>query len=264
MILYLDSYPIESTNNACEHYRKSFDWSGISEEIKQNGAFHFNVSDVLELFPCLSLDERYDLYCYVSREYHGLWGHVAAVRKDTAPNPTNIQPHFLLGHSFELPDAALPPMEVIYNDGSPFGYLEALLAAKLLTALPYTCFEKDHWQRCAFYPPAHFESEWECYIDLSDWRPRLLRDGWKDRDNTMYLCWRQFENGFGSSDGRDTICLAQHKFLSNLALYHGFAPKKTRPVYKSQLDEDSRYGETNRCCVATVRELMLAREKSRY
>lgn len=261
MTIYLDGYPIKSIDNACGHYGNSFDWNGISEAVKQNGAFYFNVSDALKLFPCLELDERYALYCYVSNQYHGMWGRVAAVKKDISPNPINIRPDFLMsGHSFELPDAALPPMEVIYSDGSPYGYFEALLAMNLLFALPYTCFEQPHQKSCAFCPPAHFESGWERYIDLPDWRPRLVQD---ERNSILYLCWRHFENGIGSSDGRDRIYLAQHSFFPKLAAYHAFTPKDRHSMYKAQLDEDSRYGETRRCCVTSVQQILLAREKSK-
>lgn len=261
MTVYLDDYPIESINHVCKQYMNSFDWSGISEAIKQNGAFHFDVSDALKLFPGLALDERYALYCYVSREYHGIWGHVAAVKKDISQNPVNVQPDSLFGHSFELPDAALPPMEVIYNNGSPSGYFEALLAMKLLSALPYTRFEQEHWESCVFCPPAHFRSEWECYIDLPDWRPRLVQHG---QSSTLYLCWRHFENGLGSSDGRDRIYLVQHSFLFNLTAYHAFIPKDTHSVFKAQLNEDSRYGKGRCCCVASSHQILLAQEKPQF
>lgn len=261
MTIYLDSYPIEDRNDACFRYMDSFDWRGISEKVKRDGVIHFEVSDALSLFPHLELDERYALYCYVSRQYHGLWGRVAAVKEDTSPAPINIQKDSPLGPSFELPAAALPPMEVLYNDGSPTGYFEALLAMKLLSALPYTCFEQQRWDECIFFPPAHYKSKWEQYIDLPDWRPRLVQD---HREGvSLYACWRHYENGLGSSDGRDQIYLVQHFFYSDLKLYHFFEPKDTLTMYKSRLDEDSRYGEARHCCVASSHEILLTRERAR-
>lgn len=261
MATYLDSYPIESCNDACFQYMNSFDWKGIREAAMRNGPFHFDVSDTLRLFPHLELDERYALYCYVSPEYHGLWGRVAAVKRDTSPDPIHVKPDPLWEYSFELPDTALPPMEVIYNDGSPFGYFEALLAGELLSALPYVCHEQQHWDNCIFFPPALYEAEWERYLDLPDWRPRLVQDSCGGV--SLYICWRHFENGLGVSDGRDLIYLTEHSFYSGLKFYHFLELKNPRSMYKSQLNEDSRYGEAKHCCVASSQRILLAREKAR-
>lgn len=109
MAVYLDDYPIHSSDEACSRYMAAIDWRLVSQEIETNGVSYFDVSDTLPLFPHLTLDDDYILFCYVTREYHGLWGRVAALQKDTPSPPVNVQPKGPLGPSFELPDAAVPP-----------------------------------------------------------------------------------------------------------------------------------------------------------
>lgn len=257
-MIYLDDYPLEAVNEACFHYmHHSINWDKAFDETNRRGVSYFHVSDAIRLFPHLKLDKQYALYCYVAREYHGLWGQVAAVRTDASPEPVNIRTDFLLGPSFDLPEAGVPPMEAIYNDGSPFGFFEALLAAELLSAIPYTRFEQEHWDNCVLCPPPHYETEWERYIELPDWRPRFLPDRSMP---SIYLCWRNFQSGWGSSDGCDSIYLARHTFQSRLAEYHAFYQKDRPTLFRSRLDDDSRYGKENRCCVAVASQILLARQ----
>ena len=90
MAVYLDDYPIHSSDEACSRYMAAIDWRLVSQEIETNGVSCFDVSDTLPLFPHLTLDDDYILFCYVTREYHGLWGRVAALQKDTPSDRKSV------------------------------------------------------------------------------------------------------------------------------------------------------------------------------
>lgn len=78
---YLDGYPLEEHYAICRRFLcDGMDWSSISENIRKNGVITFDISNVLSCFPHLELDENYKLICYLTREYHGIWGRIAAVK----------------------------------------------------------------------------------------------------------------------------------------------------------------------------------------
>ena len=142
---YLDSYPLKEHYSACKKYLQQLDWNTKSKEIESKGVIHFDVSDVISLFPHLELDENYELICYLSSEYHGIWGNIAAIELGADKTPiiyskNHFLSQFSMGTHFELPKSAVQPLEAIYNDGTPEGYFEAVLCSLFLEAIPYTHF----------------------------------------------------------------------------------------------------------------------------
>ena len=240
------------------------DWNRILEEAHTNHASYFDVSDSLSLFRHLELDKAYILYCYVTHEYHGLWGRVAAVKKNKPLEPI-VQDGgrygFFCGPKLELPDSSVPPMEAIYHDGTPHGYFEALLADMFFHALPYARFEQEFWDNCITSPPNRFDFDWDIYEKLTDWRPYMYTDCYGGV--TVSMCWRHFENGFGSSDGCDTIRRSQHHFWNELLLLRFLEGQEdaSRDMYKSHIDNNKRYRDGRRCCVARERSIIIARQK---
>ena len=266
MVTYLTDYPLEACNSACRRYMNDIDWKRVSQEARANHVAHFDVSDAMSIFSHLELDEEYALYCYISHEYHGLWGRVAAVKKSEPLEPQKIDPKGefggLFGPSFELPDSAAPPMEAIYHDGTPHGYFEALLAKEFFSALPYVRFEQIHWDHCIVQHPERFFDGWNIYEQIPDWRPHMITT---QHDNVIIsMCWRHFENGFGASDGCDRIRLSQHHFHDELKWHH-FAESQTKrhTMYKAQIDDDKRYGKGRHCCVASENSITIAVQKDR-
>lgn len=263
--IFLDSYPLNKHYSMCREYLYNLDWSAKSEAVKKNGVIVFDISDVLNLFPHLELDEHYQLMCYLSSEYHGLYGQVAAIQHGSESSPI-LDPElqwmsFLLqGPYFSLPKTAVPPMEAIYNDGTPEGYFEAVLCEIFLSALPYTCFEKDHWNIILTTPPTAFNQTWDIHLSILDWQPRVIYCN--DTCQFLTLLQRNIENGFGSSDGRDSIYLTQYTFQHDLALYHAFHPKTPREPYPGQIDDNSRYTDIRHCCVSISSSISVAKEKN--
>jgi hypothetical protein len=263
---YIDDYPLKEHYASCEEFLYDvLDWDLMSKRIRAEGVIYFDISNALNLFPHLELDEDYKLVCYLSKEYHGIWGRIAAIKNGDSCEPV-IDPKdewlskLFHGQCFELPECAVPPMEAIYNDGSPHGYLEALLAEEFLGAIPYTRFEQEHWDKCIFQYPNSFPSGWNIYENIYDLRPHITTTDYGSV--IVSVCWLHFENGIGASDGCDTIRLSQHEFSKNLSLRR-FAEKMSNSsgMYKGHIDDDSRYREGRRCCVSSERAITIAVQK---
>ncbi len=262
---YLDHYPLKEHYDVCREYLYGkTDWQSKSTELKEKGVIWFDISNAINLFPHLELDEDYALICYLSSEYHGLWGHVAALHHSASRTPI-IDSEFerlsklIWGTHFKLPEAAVPPMEAIYNDGTSEGYLEALLCDLFLSAFPYTRHEQEHLDIIMTEPPFMLGNAWDSYVDIPDWRPRaIVKSGHAD---TIIAFRREIENGIGASSGQDRIYLSQYNFQSWLGLYHSLLPQKSRAKYQGQIDDDARYTDKRRCCVSVVSSLLIAQEK---
>lgn len=259
---YYPDHLLKRHYNAALQYMHRLNWNAISAEIKEKGPIHFDVSDAISLFPHLELDENYKLRCYLSSEYHGIWGRVAAVEIGAPEDPVVCQDDFLtklfLGQHFELPENAAPPLEAVYNDGSPEGYFEAVLCDWFLYALPYVCFERKNWDIVATKPPADIETAWNTYEQIPDWRPRVRINR---RTGTVLVLRHRIENGIGSSSGQDEIYLTQCNFCYHLAQRHAFAPKENRSMCKGQIDNDRRYTDQRHCSVFLESSVLIAEEK---
>lgn len=263
---YLDRYPLRNHYDFCRNYLFSqIDWDSKSAEIAENGVIWFDITGVIGLFPHLELDENYDLICYLSSEYHGLWGRVAALHRGALRTPVidselEWLSRLFHGKQFKLPEAAVFPMEAIYNDATPEGYFEALLCERFLSALPYARYEQELWDVIMTQPPSSLDDRWDSYVSIQDWRPRAIGD--ERRVNTLLVFQRKIENGIGGSSGRDRIYLTQYSFQSRLGPYHSLSAVNRRAEYRAQIDDDTRYSQTRRCCVSAASSILIAEEKS--
>ena len=256
MSVYLDDYPLADCNDACRKYISQLDWKKIRELTKEQRVVHFDISDAINMFPHLELDDHYALYGYVSREYHGPWGCVAAVRKDSSAEPIkNDESKLAVAFGlFDFPDTAVSPMEAIYHDGTPFGFFEALLADRFFTAFPHTseieCINKQ---------PENFPERWNVYVEPSDWRVKLVQNG---RSCDIYAYWKHFGYPFSRINERDTISLGHHNFCTDLK-WRSMAEQieNKRSIYKNHIKDDSRYYEGHQCCVSNSKSIMIAERR---
>ena len=257
----LKQYPLIELTEACSNYMRNLDWNQISKDARSNFVSCFDVSSSMRLFPHLQLDENYDLFCYITYEYHGLWGRVAAIKKSEDHKAIIKQERGLLhGPEFELPDGSVPPMEAIYNDGTPYGYFEAIIAQEFFSGLPYVCFERKNWDHCIATHPKNYKKHWRIFVNFPDFMPHL--DFSDDGYVSITACWREFENGFGSSDGKDSIYLRSHSFHNNLKFYlFQESRKNSFGMHKSHIDDDKRYTDARHCCVFNTTSIEIAKQK---
>ena len=255
----LSQYPLEEHYRRCRRYMNSMDWDEISDAIAKKGTIAVDVSDAISLFPHLELDSEYQLICYMTSEYHGIFGRVTAVNKadDWIPQceiDKDFRPRSS-GNKLFLPECVLPPMEAIFNDGSAEGYFEAVLFSLFIHALPRACLLRDHWTYIMNTLPDNYEKKWEYQVTLADYSPRYS-------DQTITALNRILENGMSGSDGKDRIYLSRFEFCKNVNEYLFRTVIRTkRPIETKHITESKRYSEKRKCCVFTESCLLVAREK---
>ena len=253
----LDDYPFDSALDAALRYINRTDWDTIHRRIGEESVICFDVSNMVSVFPHLSLHGDYTLQCYMAREYHGSFGEIAAVKKGN-PTAPDIQKglHF---PTYRLPDTAVPPLDALYHDGSPHGYLEALLMAQFLSVFPRFHHENPGARRCLTQPPADLHENWDSFVELSDWRPRLFR-----HDNgsaTLYACWLSYSSPFGSGDGRDSICLREHTFTDIFSLRLMRCLRHETANTNSPIYGDLKRAPTPYCCAHSTSSIQIAKEQ---
>lgn len=253
----LDDYPFDSALDAALRYVRSFDWDAIHRRIGEESVICFDVSDIVSVFPHLSLHGDYTLQCYMAREYHGYYGNIAAIRKGAICEPLVKEGRYF--SSFTLPDTAADPLDALYHDGSPHGYLEALLIAQFLFVLPRLYLQNREARRCLTQPPADLHENWDSFVELSDWRPRLFRCD--NGSATLYACWRFYRFPIGSSDGCDSICLQEHTFYNLYALRLMRCLQHETTNTNSPIYGDLKRAPTPYCCAHSTSSIQIAKEQ---
>ncbi len=261
----ITDYPlVENYTVGRDYIYKKFDWKGISEDVRKYGFVQFDVSSAIDIYDHLSLDDEYRLICYVTREYHGLWGRVAAVKKGEHDKATAVEgalSGLFHGPELVLPDGAAPPMEAIYHDGWAHGYLDTVLCNQLLTSLPYAQFEHNQWEELIDERPQDMRENWNEWVHIPDWHIRAIPSG--NEIGYILAFRRHFENGFGSSDGIDRIYLDSYSECAALDLYNHFSETKQRTtMYKTHISGRDRYSEHRRCCVFGHNEVEVACQRN--
>lgn len=256
----LSQYPLENHYRVCSQYiRQSIDWTDIRNTIREKGTVSIDVSNTISLFPHLELDADYSLICYMTSEYHGIWGRVAAIKNgepwEKKRDESKTATHPLFGNELDIPEYAVPPMEAIYNDGTAEGYFEAVLCSLFLDAIPYTCFQQNRWNMIERLLPENYDDAWDSKVALADWNPRYS-------GHTLTALSRRIENGFGASDGKDRIYLTQFNFCTSVNDHLLMTVLRTkRPIDTNHITDSNRYGETRKCCVFTQSSVLVAVQK---
>jgi len=263
-IVYLGDYPLKERMRMSRNYVYSeIDWETIRRTVYSGAMAVFDVSDAVEMFPHLELDADYDLICYVSKEYHGMHGRVAAIKKGDSSAPVKREESLLDREfgAFDLPESAVFPIEAMYNDGTSEGYLEAVLFQQMIRVLPYAHYQREMWDEIVSEYPEGFPTDWVVYADIGEWTPRAI---WDDDENcSIMVCRMEIENGLGASDGRNRIYLTSYSFETELTFYYlQKRMKGKKDEYKGRMENDSRYSEKRRCCVHSQSSVLIAKVRS--
>ena len=255
-IYYLDQYPFDETAEKCKNYIHSFDWREISDDIKEKKVIYFDVSDCIGIFEHLQLDDNYQLLCYVSREYHGMLGETAALEKGQ-----NIKAKYKglgIGFNVKLPQTAADPMEVVYHDGTPEGYLEAVLFSEFMYLIPNSHFQHHRKAPVITSLPKDTLDMWDIFVDVSDVRPKIFIEG----DNaSLYIFRRKHAGIFAPTDSRDEIILSQYNFDKYGFTCHFNNYKKISFKEHPSNSLRKNYCDTKRCCLFADVEMKIAKQK---
>ena len=157
-------------------------------------------------------------------------------------------------------------MEAIYNDGTPEGYLEAILFSQFFYALT----NNTHGYYCSEYiidaPPSDFNEFYTATVSISDWRPRFA-------ENRVIVFKEISEHTPNFGRGDDYISLTEYTFCDNLEQYRyydtldlyrfglGSLIKDLKPRYSTTIKDDSRYNDKRRCCMFHASSTRVAEEK---
>lgn len=258
-VFSLENYDLDNYYNRSHHYmKKSIDWDAIDSAISEKKVTAFPVIDSLNLFSHLTLDKQYELWCYVTKEYHGIWGRVAAV--PTESDQELAVKTDLFGYpGLTLPNSAVPPMEALYHDGTAEGYFESVLCTQLFRAIPYVTYERDCYDHIRTEPPTDLAEQWNLHINLPDWTPKVFL---KDKYCTVVACKYEHENGIGGSSGKSRIKLSEYSFWNKLSFHHCLMhmKKSGNNIYPSHIDNDDRYSDGRHCCVAKEMSILIAEQ----
>lgn len=253
---YLDQYPFDKIADKCKNYISSFDWDKIYDDIDEEKVVHFDVSDCVDIFEHLQLDDAYQLLCYVSREYHGMLGRTVALKKGRSQ--TAKHKGVSLGFNVELPPMAASPLEVIYNDGTAEGYLETVLFSDFVYDIPNSHFQHQREMPVIASVPDDILSKWDIFVNVSDLRPKIFLE----KDNaSLYIFRRKYASIFAPTDSRDEIILSQYNF-DKYGFAHHLKKHKT-DNFKEYPSNDLRknYSETKRCSLFAGVMVMIAKQK---
>lgn len=260
-IFYYDPDTIEHYNNLLHNTLDSFKLREAYHHLKQYGVGWQDISDVVNLFPHLSLDENYSLFCYISSEYHGTYGKVAAVPTNNTSEPLLTAEENRFGYrDIVLPEKAASPMEALYADGSPESYLEALYVNKFFSLIPRPY---DKYQPYCLYSPASVLSNaWNHFISIEDWRPRLIQKA-NNSAPTLYSLWLYESPILGTlSYYASYISLVENNFYDHIdPLYSFINSRKINPPYPTCITERKRYKSGLHCCVSGEKGITIAKEK---
>ena len=260
----LHDYPLNEKYESIEAYlSQKLDYEKIRSEIVEKKAAVFDVSDAVKLFPHLSLDENYRLLCYMGREYHGLFGWIAAIGREEDGTPLFTGLTLMNDTGLALPDCAADPLEAVYHDGTPWGCLEALLLDQLLNRLPYNYYGYPHEGHFLPQPPEDWPEAWDLLIDLKDWAFRQYERG--ADDYSVLIIERFRERPFHASDGLDPIILKHYHFYSGSTYLRHVMKTKTDKAYSfpyhASIPYQDRYGADRHCCVYSCQTLQIAKQQ---
>lgn len=266
--LYLDS---DMLNRLCGK-KESYQTKNKFIQEHKNGASvtYTVVSDILTLFPHLTLDEKYEMICYSYRHYHGINGQVVAVPKTVSFIPDIQSPggfNGFWGPNYSIPESAIPPMEAIYTDSTYEGYFEAIMAENTLPNMMLNGMQCTRSHNFITKPPESFPQDWKVFVELLDWHPCIIHNHTKDTWSLSIVCKE------ATILNEDTIkpliseklSLRQYTFKKNLDLDDALIEKKRfSPVSKNHLLDNSRYTEYRRCSIPKEQFILLASKTSPY
>lgn len=260
-------YPLSEFYAAFKQYQRSIDHAEITDEIDTYGFAQIDVSDVVSLCTHITLDENYSLIWYLTREYNGDHGRVAAIRNgvdcnawlegdDGDDEPTMI-----------LPEAAADPMEVVYHDGSPAGHIEAVILTHLFDWLSFSRFLYDHHSELLDSRPCDMTENWCELLHVPDWRLRYYpaineRHG---RPASVIVFRRIFEHGYHASSGIDRINMEEYSFSKSvrdhLSRLLWLGQKDDPAPFRTHITDTERYDAAHRCCLFIPSGFKIAHQK---
>ncbi len=236
-----------------QKYRERLDYDAVSDSIKRTNIGRIKVSDIITLFPHLTLDENYDLWCYIAKDNYdgGRMGRAVAV--PVGGNLVASAEPVFLSTALTLPVEAAPPMEAVYHDGTPEGYLEAILCTYLLKRLSVTN-RRD--EKLINRQPPDLSNNYHESHRILDWRLWFCPPADENGQGAVFAVRRHFRYFF-VNHGRDenSFYADRYSFVQRLDRMHdidGYELKDDGDLGHVKVNcllPGNRYDARRRCCV---------------
>ena len=216
----------------------SIDWDAAYKALDAQTYVYYDISSFVQHFSHLQLDENYALFFYLTNEYHGAYGHTAAIQKEESPLPTVKDSGSLfrthMGTIMELPEAAVPCMDALYRDTTREGLWDAFFFFHLLNTLA----RPERFTKSIFFErPTALDDYDEIYLDTQDWTPAVIGNN----RIRIYSEIADFQSVFG-----ETVYLLEYSFVDRRLhdLYY-----ETRRNGEKYIPQQGRYNKERLCCV---------------
>ena len=166
----------------------------------------YNISDSLEIFPHLHLDNAFRLLLYVSMGNDGAFCTICALQMGNDPDPMNITP---VGTPIRWthPAQGVNPLEVVYRDGTPESFMEGVMFRDFLQNMTESVGLGTRVNEILTSAPPEFRKFKSGFdISVKDWTPRIV---W----NTVSL-WRRRAAGAVNGRVMETVTMETTRYDS--------------------------------------------------
>ncbi len=221
-------------------------------QLSANADKHYSgkvdITELLKPFRHIMIDEKYKLIAYSSYEYHGPFGKAVAVESDKPTPDVYLEiPNFLFQRI--IPEVCYPVKEVLFCDGTPEGFFEAILFDDMLWKL----FKGYHEAYLDNYIFSYKEIKKEkgFILKLADWIPKFYKsmEGIReDKQVSNLLLMKKFPD--------KSIALQKYSFSNCF-------PKRWQTAKEySHIDfEMNRFSESKHCCFYSCKAFCIRDEE---
>ena len=198
----------------------------ISAHADKHHSGKVDITEILQPFTHITLDEKYRIVAYSSYEIHGTFGKAVAIEKDKEIPDVYLQTANCMFQRI-IPDVCYPVEEVIFCDGTPEGFFEVVALFEVIEKLFY-----DHNKKYYFNLKA-INKKRELLFKPKKYSPQY----YKDYDGTSKLLLLEEYSYDGS------IFLSEYSF-ANKNFYFWQEDKQFSHIEF----EKGRFSENKCCC----------------
>ena len=208
---------------------------------RTNSVDYIDISDVVKVFPHLSLNPNYRIFHFCCHSYHSNYA-TGAVKINAVPDVKITLP---LINTFEVSNG-IPLGDALFRDASPEGAFEAILFQHLadrMDPIRYRPYMTKH--------PLHYNRDWLIDLDVEDWRPKAFID--KNGIVSHVQVFILNDLRYRLIDDIATVELHRYTFSRNIQLYRSLRSRER--IFKNTDDDFSRYDNQHLCCtISTLTE----------
>ena len=171
----LANYPISKLRTQCAAAAVPFCKLAAAVLEDKTKLISADATSLLNPFTHLSIDPKYRLSAYFHYDggYHSerIRSVVAATPSCTTVPKATLRPSFM-GQQIELPAETFNPLAAIFCDGTPEGFLEAVLFDNYIASFTNKHPARPLLGKYLFSAPDITIENWDMYIQVDDWAPK--------------------------------------------------------------------------------------------